>query len=118
MNQMSRTFIRDKEGIVYRILSEEAVKDISFVPVDDKYFDGTQEAFDLRCKTAQEVRGRIYYEQRTESGYVKCSKEKRDRTLLLIPKNQLNQTLKYIEEENDIKGFAFNQKDGMKKDGC
>lgn len=98
------------EEKVYHILSEEAVKDISFVPVDDKYFDGTQKAFDLRCKTAQEVRGRIYYEQRTESGYVKCSKEKRDRTLLLIPKNQLNQALKYIEEENDIKGFAFNQK--------
>ena len=100
---------------VYKILSEEAVKDISFVPTDDKYFDGSQRAFDMRCKTAQEVRGRICYEEKTASGYVISTKEKRDRTLLLIPKQQLMQTLNYIVEENGIKGFGFNQKNWYEK---
>ena len=100
---------------VYQILCEEAVKDISFVPVDDKHFDGTQEAFDIRNKSAQEVRGRICYQKKCSGEYIICSKSERDRSLLLIPKRQLMQSLKYIEEENGIKGFGFNQKNWFEK---
>ena len=104
---------------VYKMLSEIAFKDKSYVPNDDKYFivDAPRlgltekDIFDARMKNSEEIRGRILYQKKNASGiFEECKKEAHERALLLIPKLQLTQLFNYIIKESGIVGFGFDKR--------
>ena len=99
---------------MYHLLSEHVFNDVSFVPNDDPLFRKTineKAIFDSRNKTKDEVRGRILWQKLDYKGeYVACEKKERERSLLLIPKTQLDTLFRYLEEENKVTGFSWNKK--------
>ena len=97
---------------VYDLLCTQVLNDCSYVP-DGKgagaVFAEDNNAFEWRKKTPQEVRGRLVYETDLAGKWELCDKPQRRRTLLLIPKPQLDQLFKYLIETYNIKGFGFNK---------
>ena len=67
--------------------------------------------FDARNKEKNEVRGRILWQKLDNKGnYVACERKERERSLLLIPRRQLDALFRYLEEENKVTGFSWNKK--------
>ena len=110
--------IPDVSMEMYRLISEVAFKDVSYVPNDDKYFAEAikqgrtqQDIFDARAKEAKEIRGRILYQKKNSKGeFVEGTCKDHDRALLLIPSLQLNQMINHLEKTSGIVGFNFDQR--------
>lgn len=97
---------------VYDLLCSHVLNDCSYVPYGlgtGIVFGEDEKAFEWRKKTPQEVRGRIIYESDISGKWELCDKPNRRRTLLLIPKQNLDQLFKYLIETYNIKGFGFNK---------
>ena len=103
--------IKTPEEEVYELVCQTVLRDVSYMPSDNERFHGTKEEFDFKSKTTSEVRGRLYYERLDkETGeYKGCLKGERDRTLLIIPAENLKKLFTYIIKENNITGFGFSQ---------
>ena len=106
--------ITDANEHMYHLLSEHVFADVSFVPNDDPLFKkviNEKAVFDARNKEKNEVRGRILWQKLDNKGnYVACEKKERERSLLLIPRRQLDALFRYLEEENKVTGFSWNKK--------
>lgn len=103
---------------MYRLISETAFKDVSYVPNDDRFFNEAirrascqQEVFDARAKEAKEIRGRILYQKMDSTGeYVEGTSKDHDRALLLIPSLQLKQMISHLGKTSEMIGFNFDQR--------
>jgi len=111
--------LTDPAEEVYKMLSEIAFKDPSYVPNDDRYFTveapkrglTEKDIFDARMKAPEEIRGRILYQKKNAAGiYEECNRAEHERVLLLIPNLQLTQLFNYIIKESGIVGFGFDKR--------
>lgn len=109
--------ITDPTEAMYGLLSEQVFKDVSYVPIDDEMFVSnpygqTQEqVFKLKMKTDKEIRGRIAWQRKDINGeWQECEKEKRERSILLIPNLQLQQLFQHLKEESGLTSFGFDKK--------
>lgn len=111
--------ISDSAEEVYKMLSEIAFKDPSYVPNDDRYFTveapkrglTEKDIFDARMKASEEIRGRILYQKKNAAGiFEECNRAEHERALLLIPNLQLTQLFNYIIKESGIVGFGFDKR--------
>lgn len=104
--------VKDSDFEMYKILSEQVLKDCSYVPIDTKIFERTsiysqtvEQVYQSRMKTETEIRGRIVWEKKDASGeWTTCSKENRERSILVIPNLQLQQLVRHLK---DISGMGI-----------
>lgn len=115
--------ITDSATEMYHMLSEHVFKDNSYVPNDDKYLTEDiksmklteADVFRLRAKTPDEIRGRILWQKKNSIGeYEACKRGERERSLLLIPNQQLKQLFDYLIKQSDLKSFGFDKKKWVK----
>ena len=110
--------VKDPTDIMYKYLSEYVFGDPSYLACDDHWMTveakktGRIEAdiFAAKAKTTDAVRGRLFWQNKDSSGnWAECKKPERERTLLLIPKLELQQLFNYLIKETELTGFSFDK---------
>lgn len=103
--------VKDSDFEIYKLLSEQVLKDYSYEPTDSRAmevtapFKSVDEIYKSRMKTDTEIRGRIVWEKKDERGnWQMCTKGERERAILVIPSLQLHQLIKHLK---DISGMEI-----------
>lgn len=108
--------VKDSDFEIYKLLSEQVLKDYSYEPTDSRAmevtapFKSVDEIYKSRMKTDTEIRGRIVWEKKDEHGnWQMCTKGERERAVLVIPSLQLHQLIKHLKDVSGMEIYNWSK---------